>query len=73
MISLAMQKVVSFLKYIYYTYYIVLYILYMYTKAFLNLIKAWKRTTKNETEKLEKQTKWNASTGYEIEKVKQAR
>ena len=58
---------------LYYTYYIVLYILYMHTKAFLHLIKAWERTTKNETEKLEKQTKWNTSTGYEIEKVKQTR
>ena len=46
--------------------------MYVY-KSFSTLIKAWERTTKNETEKLEKQTKWNTSTGYEIEKVKQAR
>ena len=42
----------------------------MYTKAFLlHLIKAWERTTKNETE-IGKPSKWNGRTEYEIEKVK---
>ena len=44
---------------------------FMYTKAFLlYLIKAWERALKKDGE-IGKQTKWNGSTEYEIEKVKQ--
>ena len=49
----------------------------MYTKAFLlHLLKTWERTAKEKQEEVEKrktQTKWNGSTEYEIEKVKQTR
>ena len=47
----------------------------MYVKAFLlPLIKAWERTTTSKRDReIEKQTKWNGSTEYEIEKVKQIR
>ena len=51
----------------------------MYAKAFLiHLIKAWeniKKEKKNreKMEKLENITKWNGSTEYEVEKVKQSR
>ena len=39
----------------------------MYTKAFLLcLVKAWEKTSKDG--EIGKQTKWNGSTEYEIEK-----
>ena len=53
-----------FLKYVY---------VYMYTKAFLLcLIKSWERTSKRKHGEIGKY-KWNGSTEYEIEKVKQTR
>ena len=47
----------------------------MYTKAFLlHLIKTWERTSKKKRDgETGKQTKWNGSTEYETEKVKQIR
>ena len=47
--------------------------IYMYTKAFpICFIKVWERTLKKKR-KIGKQTKWNRSTEYEIEKMKQTR
>ena len=47
----------------------------MYTKVFiLSLIKAWERTSeKGRDGEIAKQTKWNGSTGYETEKMKQTK
>ena len=46
----------------------------MYTKAFLlHLIETWERTTKQRNGEIGKQTEWDGSTEYEIEKVKQTR
>ena len=49
----------------------------MYTKAFLlHLTKAWERTSpprKRDGKTGEHKTKWNGSTEYEIEKMKQTR
>ena len=48
----------------------------MFTKSFLlYLIKAWERkqTKIKKGGKIGKQTKWNGSTEYKIEKVKQTR
>ena len=50
--------------------------IYIHTKVFiLYLIKTWERTSKKKKRDGEtgKQTKWNGSTEYETEKVKQVR
>ena len=75
---LVRQKLGSLYIYIYiYAYIYILYMLFlhMYTRAFLLcLVKAWESTLKKEEmEKLENKNKWNGSTEYEIEKVKQTR
>ena len=47
----------------------------MHIKAFLlHLIKAWERTTTSKRDReIGKKPKWNGSTEYEIEIVKQTR
>ena len=67
---LVRQKSISFLKYIYYAYY---FYIYVYKSVSTMLDKGLRKHKKKREGEIEKQTKWNGSTEYDIEKVKQTR